>query len=290
MAALCSLALSQTALAGEFVQDEGGIWYRNEDGSWKTGWFLDADGSWYYFDQDGYAKLGWYQENGKRYFFRQDTGRMIADRTITLDGTVYTFDHNGVSTQLPDRYSGWMFDDTGWYYRLPDGSFITDGWEQIDGRWFFFDPIGYMETGLINWNGTAYYLDDASGAMVTDASRVVDGVTYNFDASGAGTVAWPYKSPVVIPPEEEKSELQKTVDAVCDGILAQITNSSMGERQKAEAIYRWVRGNLRYSGHSSTRDWVTEAYQGFRRRHGTAIRIFPYPRPSLRGQDCPALR
>ena len=66
MAALCSLALSQTALAGEFVQDEGGIWYRNEDGSWKTGWFLDADGSWYYFDQDGYAKLGWYQENGKR--------------------------------------------------------------------------------------------------------------------------------------------------------------------------------------------------------------------------------
>ena len=259
MAALCSLALSQTALAGEFVQDEGGIWYRNEDGSWKTGWFLDADGSWYYFDQDGYAKLGWYQENGKRYFFRQDTGRMIADRTITLDGTVYTFDHNGVSTQLPDRYSGWMFDDTGWYYRLPDGSFITDGWEQIDGRWFFFDPIGYMETGLIDWNGTAYYLDDASGAMVTDASRVVDGVTYNFDASGAGTVAWPYKSPVVIPPEEEKSELQKTVDAVCDGILAQITNSSMGERQKAEAIYRWVRGNLRYSGHSSTGDWVTEA-------------------------------
>ena len=91
MAALCSLALSQTALAGEFVQDEGGIWYRNEDGSWKTGWFLDADGSWYYFDQDGYAKLGWYQENGKRYFFRQDTGRMIADRTITLDGNVYTF-------------------------------------------------------------------------------------------------------------------------------------------------------------------------------------------------------
>ena len=52
MAALCSLALSQTALAGEFVQDEGGIWYRNEDGSWKTGWFLDADGSWYYFDQE----------------------------------------------------------------------------------------------------------------------------------------------------------------------------------------------------------------------------------------------
>ena len=45
-AALCTLTLSGTAYAGEFVRDEAGIWYRNDDGSWQTGWFLDADGSW----------------------------------------------------------------------------------------------------------------------------------------------------------------------------------------------------------------------------------------------------
>ena len=288
-AALCTLTLSGTAYAGEFVRDEAGIWYRNDDGSWQTGWFLDADGSWYYFDQEGYAKLGWYTENGKTYFFRQDSGRMIADRTITLDGNVYTFDHDGVSYSLSPRYTGWMLDDVGWYYRRSDGSFLTDGWEEIEGRWFFFDSAGYMKTGLLEWNGVTYYLDDLSGAMVTDDSRVVNGVTYHFDAAGAGTVAWPYKSPVVIPPEDQKSELQKALDAVCDGILAQITNSSMGERQKAEAIYRWVRGNLRYSGHSATRDWVTEAYQGFRRRHGDCYTYFSVSQALLTRAGLPSI-
>ena len=79
------------------------------------------------------------------------------------------------------------------------------------------------------------------------------------------------------------------MDAVCDGILAQITNSSMGERQKAEAIYRWVRGNLRYSGHSSTRDWVTEAYQGFRRRHGDCYTYFSVSQALLTRAGLPSI-
>ena len=53
-----------------------------------------------------------------------------------------------------------------------------------------------------------------------------------------------------------------------------IVNDSMTQRQKAEAIYAWVRGNLRYSGHSATRDWGEEAYQGFRRRHGDCFTYF----------------
>ena len=162
-------------------------------------------------------------------------------------------------------------------FRCPYGEYDDEAIDAIRGMGV--TPIQW-DVDSLDWKG----LDAAQIER-----RVVNGVTYNFDSTGAGTVAWPYKSPVVIPPEDQKSELQKALDAVCDGILAQITNSSMGERQKAEAIYRWVRGNLRYSGHSATRDWVTEAYQGFRRRHGDCYTYFSVSQALLTRAGLPSI-
>lgn len=61
---------------------------------------------------------------------------------------------------------------------------------------------------------------------------------------------------------------------MADAVLAGIVNDSMTQRQKAEAVYAWIRGSFRYSGHSATRDWVQEAYQGIRRRHGDCYTYF----------------
>ncbi|MCD8083981.1 MAG: hypothetical protein LUE86_10875 [Clostridiales bacterium] len=266
-------ALATFPAAGGIVRGEGGVWYDNGDGTWPTGWFEDEDGSWYYFDSDGYAREGWYTLDGISYYFRYGSGTMTADRTITIDGRVWRFDENGAGTRLSANYNGWMKDDIGWYYRLSGGSFVTNAWRQINGSWYYFDADGYMQTGALVQGGVFYYLK-GNGEMARNETLTVDGVSYQFDENGAGTANWPYKSVTVIPPEEEKTDMEKTVDAMCDQILAGLVNEGMSKRQKATAIYGWVRGSFRYTGSSATRDWVTEAYQGLRSKHGDCYTYF----------------
>lgn len=80
----------------------------------------------------------------------------------------------------------WMQDSVGWWYRNADGSFPVNTWFQAgaDGSWYFANEQGYMMTGwLTDANGVRYYCNE-SGAMVT-GSQTIDGVSYEFDQSGA---------------------------------------------------------------------------------------------------------
>jgi len=161
----------------------------------------------------------------------------------------------------------WLEDGVGWRWRFADGNFAVSEWVEVNGRWYHFDAQGYMQTGLIILDGVYYWLDE-DGSMAADGNRTVGSITYTFDSTGAGTMIWPYKMPLQIPSEAEKSELHKTVDAMADTVLSEVIDDSMGERQKAEAIYHWVKGHLRANGYSPVGDWVSAAWDGLRKRHG----------------------
>lgn len=292
-----SAVFAMEVWAGQLVRDETGIRYVEDDGSVKTGWHQEGEsGPWYYFGEDGLAVTGWMTEYRKMYYFRPENGQMIQSRITSL-GTprTYQFDEGGACTAMWDYYDGWLTDDKGWYYRQISQDFAV-GWKRIDGEWYYFDEEGYMKTGLVDVGGVLYYLEN-NGVMVHDDTRTVNGVTYTFDGNGAANVGaeaaaavaaaqsgmsgagavkgdWPYRPITQVLPEDQKSELQRNVDAMADVILAGIVNDSMTQRQKAEAIYAWVRGNFRYTGHSATRDWVQEAYEGIRRRHGDCYTYF----------------
>ena len=36
-----------------------------------------------------------------------------------------------------------------WWYRNADGSYPANSWQQIGGKWYFFDAQGYMVTGWV---------------------------------------------------------------------------------------------------------------------------------------------
>ena len=63
----------------------------------------------------------------------------------------------------------WVQDSTGWWYKHADGSYTTNGWEEIDGVWYYFNASGYILTGWQSIGGSWYYLneehDGAYGAM-----------------------------------------------------------------------------------------------------------------------------
>lgn len=161
----------------------------------------------------------------------------------------------------------WVQDGNGWHYKNSDGSYVQSQWVLYKNKWYYCDANGTMKTGKLMDNGILYYLND-DGSMVSGEERVIDGITYQFDNSGAGTAQRSYKQPLAIPPDSEKSEFHRQVDIAADTVLSQIINDQMTQRQKAVAIYSWVKGHMRYSGYSPVGDWVGAAWDGLRKHHG----------------------
>ena len=67
-----SLAMSITAFAGQWKQDNVGWWYQNDDGSYPASVIKQIDGPWYYFDGTGYMKTGSFYLSDGWYSFRED--------------------------------------------------------------------------------------------------------------------------------------------------------------------------------------------------------------------------
>lgn len=73
--------------------------------------------------------------------------------------------HEGQAQQQ----SGWIQDQTGWWYLNGDGNYAKNNWQLIDSKWYYFDSNGYMVTGWIQSNDKWYYCDQASGQMLTSS-------------------------------------------------------------------------------------------------------------------------
>ena len=82
-----------------------------------------------------------------------------------------------------DQY-GWIHDAGGWWYRNTDGTYTVNNWQQIDGKWYFFNSTGYMVTGWIDWQDKSYYCDPINGDMQTD-KVIQDGSGRRVDSTGA---------------------------------------------------------------------------------------------------------
>ena len=69
-------------------------------------------------------------------------------------------------------------------YFLPDYTFISGQFYQIDGKWYYFDEYGTYKMSWYEIDGKWYYFDmkygENQGVMVTDT--YVDG--YYIDANG----------------------------------------------------------------------------------------------------------
>ena len=269
---LC-FGLTLPAYAGQLQSGTEGVRYIEDDGSIKIGWHQETNGDWYFFDFDsGYAKQGLFTYDGKTYYFAPN-GVMATNRKMLIENTIWEFDENGYGTELGSNYSGWLHDDKGWWFRFPDGSWVSNNWYQDNEQWYYFDPEGYMVTGLREVDGKQYYFDEANGNMLSNTTVTLpNGTSYTLTEDGS--IAWPYKPITVIPPENEKSDEFHQLDAMCDQILASITSPTMSNREKANHIYNWIKGHMAYVNRESGTDWVHEAIRGIRSGRGDCFTYF----------------
>ena len=107
--------------------------------------------------------------------------------TLPVNSPVYA--QESISPKACSHSNGsWIQSNGRWWYKHSDGSYTTNGWEQINGTWYYFDNEGWMKTGWIKESGNWYYLDD-SGAMKTGL-QTIGGNEYYLSTSGAMQTGW----------------------------------------------------------------------------------------------------
>ena len=94
--------------------------------------------------------------------------------------------HNGIQA-----VAQWLFCN-GYHYYFNSSGDISTGWEKIDGKWYYFQPIGdntgAMQTGWKEINGKWYYFN-SSGVMQTEWKEI-SGKWYYFNPSGVMLTGW----------------------------------------------------------------------------------------------------
>lgn len=144
------------AQGDEWVQKgDGRWWYRHADGSYTAGDWELVGGKWYLFDADGWMLTGWQRKDGHWYL-------------LGADGAMLT---------------GWQRVDGKWYFMDESGAMAT-GWRMVGDKWYFLDENGSMTQGWQRDGGKWYWLNH-DGSMSADEVKMIGGVFYGFDSSGA---------------------------------------------------------------------------------------------------------
>lgn len=175
---LAVMTLSQPVYAANWVHNNTGWWWHEDNGSYPANQWKQIRGTWYWFDSNGYMVTGWKQINGTWYYF-DNSGAMASNKWIgnyyvESSGAMatnkwignYYVNESGLWTQTKQP-ARWVASGNRWWYRHSDGSYTKNGWETINGKDYLFDSAGWMLTGWQEVNGTWYYLE-SSGAKATN--------------------------------------------------------------------------------------------------------------------------
>ena len=176
-----------------------GIYGTDENGILLEGIQRGSDGYLHYFQPEvkSVDKPTWKEIDGKRYRLTKSyrteryagmyTAIILADTTLKVDDKTYTIDNEGVATEFTAKNQFVRDDNWNWYYYDADGKLLT-GRQTIDGIQLYFDANGKQAKGtLIDIDGDTYYFDKDSGAMWTNSSLTLNGMTYEIDDQGRVT-------------------------------------------------------------------------------------------------------
>ena len=129
----------------------------------------------------GYVFAGWKTTAGKiEKTNALSTVFTMPDSAVTITAQFVKQNGNG---------GAWVQDGKKWKYMQSDGTYACDGWEYIDGEWYYFGTDEYMSVGWIKDNGVWYYLNPTNGIMQR-GWITVDGESYYMDSSGAMETGW----------------------------------------------------------------------------------------------------
>ena len=134
----------------------------------KEGW-QEENNNWRFYEHNKHV-TNWKKIQEKWYYFNNDGNRLS---NTTFDG--YVFNKDGLMAE-----NGWNFINGKWYFASSSGKISQNKWEKIADSWYYFDKDGIM---LSNTTFDSYLLTK-SGAMVTNGWAKIDQNWYYATSSG----------------------------------------------------------------------------------------------------------
>lgn len=150
--------------------EKGGYIRSAEDGILITGWYYDEyEEEYQYYGEDFFRyESEVLEEDGNSYYFNTN-GYLVRNGNVLIDDVLYYADEDGVLTVVDDAdLNGWQMINGAWYY-FEDGSYVCDEIKNIDGKDYYFDWNGELQTGTIWTGGERPYLTDSNGAIIKHA-------------------------------------------------------------------------------------------------------------------------
>lgn len=166
--------------------------------------WLYKHGCLYYWDNDFSTRLTDFLMTGREDAINAgmtfidihgDIDMVFAEGKVTIRHGSQTYTHN-VPYQGKMLKSTWEKGTKGMWYKHPDGTWAT-GWALIDGKWYYFDKDGWLQTGWkkLKWSKGEdwFFFDFKSGAMKTGWHKLPWSKGENwfyFDGNGAMQTGW----------------------------------------------------------------------------------------------------
>ena len=155
----------------------------------KEGW-QEENNNWRFYEHNK-PVINWKKIQGKWYYFNNDGNRLS---NTTFDG--YVFNKDGVMAE-----NGWNFINGKWYFASSSGKISQNKWEKIADSWYYFDKDGIMlsnttfdsylltKSGAMATNGWAkidqnWYYATSSGKISQNKWEKINGIWYYFDKTG----------------------------------------------------------------------------------------------------------
>ena len=140
----------------------------------------------YYFKTNGKLASGLTEINGNTYFFRPSTssnrdGRMVKNQMFVYKKKTYYAGSDGVL-----RKDGWQYVNGEWYY-FKNMTLVTNSFVQRNGKYGYVDSTGRFSTGWVivdDAKNLVRYINPDKKGYVTNTSKWIDGKLYYFDKNG----------------------------------------------------------------------------------------------------------
>ena len=180
-----------------WCQEEEGMRYYNEDGSYTQNDFLALEDYSYYFDENGYLVTGWQTIEDEVYYFKKTGQPGIKGAMFTgwqsIGGYRYYFGTDGKMAL------GWLTYKEKVYYLKQTGDYgvkgrMLKGWQSIGGYRYHFDSTGSMSLGWLTSSGKVYYLkktgDGGVKGRMLKGWQSIGGYRYYFGTDGKMALGW----------------------------------------------------------------------------------------------------
>ncbi|MBQ5334794.1 MAG: hypothetical protein J6Z45_02480 [Oscillospiraceae bacterium] len=154
---------------------DGGIYLFDSYGTMQVNWIRTEDGKWCYAGESAMLASGETDIGGIPYLFDADNYLLTGWQTPS-DGIRRFY---GAETHSPE--TGFVTDpESGETSYVSDDFSLLTGLQEIEGRLYFFDEAGVMQTGFHEAGDSIYYFNPDGGEAMRGI-REIDGKTYAFD-------------------------------------------------------------------------------------------------------------